>query len=301
MRWTDRARLAGTLAARTLRDSRDDRILGVAAEVAFFALLAIPPTLLILAGSAGYVGDLLGPGVSDGLRDWVIRSLGGFLAPETMEEFVEPTVERVFARGQGAILSIGVVLAVWSASRLVKALVEAMNIAYDVEEWRPGWKRRLLAVSMTFGGLLALSVFLPLVVAGPQLGQAIEGQFELGGAVGVVWRAVYWPATVALGISILTTLYHVAPNWQTPWRRDVPGAVLAAVTWIAAAFALRSYVGFAVSESALGTLAAPIALLLWLYASSLVVLVGAELNAEVEKMWPTAGAGPKDPPTSSTM
>jgi membrane protein len=300
VRWGERARVAGTLAARTLRDSRDDRILGVAAEVAFFALLAIPPTLLILAGSAGYVGDLLGPSVSDALKDWVVRSLGEFLAPDTMVEFVEPTVDRVFAKGQGGILSIGVVLAVWSSSRLVKTLVEAMNIAYDVQEWRPGWKRRLLAVAMTFGGLLALSIFLPLVVAGPRLGQAIERQFDLGGAMGVVWAVVYWPATIAIGISMLTTLYHVAPNWHTPWHRDVPGAVLAAITWIAAAFVLRSYVGFAISESALGALAAPIALLLWLYASSLVVILGGEINAEIEKMWPTANARPKDLPASST-
>jgi membrane protein len=252
---------------------------------------------LILAGSAGYVGDLLGPNVTDGLKDWLVRSLGGFLSPETMGEFVEPTVDQVFAKGQGGILSIGLVLAVWSSSRLVKTLIETMNIAYDVQEWRPGWKRRLLAVAMTLASLVALSIFLPVVIAGPRLGQAIEDQLDLGGATGVVWAVVYWPATVALGIAMLTTLYHVAPNWRTPWHRDVPGAALAAIAWIAAAFVLRSYVGFAVSESALGTLAAPIALLLWLYVSSLVVLFGGELNAEIERMWPSAEARPKDLPT----
>jgi membrane protein len=287
--------VAFALARRTVSDAHTDRIVGVAAEVAFFALLAIPPMLLVLAGAAGYVGDLLGPDVRDSLRDWLIRSLGGFLAPETMDEFVRPAVEDMFARGRAGIISLGALLAIWSASRLMRVLIEAMNIAYGVEEWRPPWRRRLLALGLTAGGILFLSSFLPFLVAGPRLGQAIDEGFGLGGILGPLWRVLYWPVTISLAVSMLTTLYHIAPNWRTPWRRDLPGAILAGASWVTAAFGLRAYVDLAISETTLGPLAAPVVMLLWLYVTALSVLLGAELNAEIDKVWPTREAGPKQP------
>lgn len=287
------------LARRTIRDARDDRIVGVAAQVAFFALLAIPPLLLVLAGTAGYIDSLFGPHVADGARDWLMRGLGGFLAPRTMEDLVAPTVDSVFAEGRGGILSLGAVVALWSSSRLVRVLIEAMNVAYDVAEWRPAWKRRLIAIGLTIGGIFVITVFLPMIVAGPRLGQAIGDRFGLGGIVGAIWLVVYWPAAATIGVALLATLYHFAPNWQTRWRRDLPGAVLAAAGWLVGAVTLRVYVRYTVSEQEVGPLAAPLVLLLWFYVSSFVVLVGAELNAEVEKMWPTRRAGPRATPGSS--
>jgi membrane protein len=94
----------------------------------------------------------------------------------------------------------------------------------------------------------------------------------------------------------MATLYHVAPNWETPWRRDLPGALLAAVAWLAAAFGLRAYVGTVLEEGVFGSLAAPIVLMLWLYVSAVALLVGAELNAELERMWPSSDAGLKAMP-----
>lgn len=286
------ARAAVRLASLTVRDARRDRIGGVAAQVAFFALLAIPPVLLVLAGLIGYVEGLLSPEAADALRVWLVRALGGFLAPDTTEGFVRPTVDDLFTRGRGGVASVGGLVAVWSASRLVRALIEAMNVAYDVEEWRPAWKRRLLAVGLTAGGLFLLAVFLPLLVAGPSLGRAIDDRFGLGGILGDVWSLAYWPVAVGFALGLLATFYHVAPSRWTPWLRDLPGALLATAGWLAAAVAMRVYVGFAVDEGRFGSLAAPVVLLLWFYASALVVLAGAELNAEIEKLWP-AGRGPR--------
>lgn len=287
---TSKLSAARNLVTQTFRDARDDRIGGVAAELAFFALLAIPPMLLALAGLVGFVADLLGPDVRESLRDWLIGGLGGFLAPGTTDEFVRPTVDGLIRRGRGSILSIGAVIAIWSASRLVRVLIEAMNVAYDIEEWRPAWRRRLLAVGLTAGGLFLLAVFLPFVVAGPQLGRAIADRFGAAGLLGPVWLVLYWPAAIALGLSLLTTLYHIAPARWTPWHRDFPGAVVATAGWLIAAIGLRAYVRFAISEREFGPLAAPIVLLLWFYVSALVVLVGAELNAEIEKLWPARRA-----------
>lgn len=249
--------------------------------------------LLVLVGLAGYLADFLGPDVRDSLRDWVIRGLGGFLAPDTTDEFVRPWIDGFFEGRRGGVVSISAGVAIWSASRFVRVLIETMNIAYDVDEWRPAWRRRLLSVVLTAGGLFLLAVFLPSVIAGPQLGRAIDERFGLGGVLGVAWSIVYWPATVALGVSLLASLYHIAPSRWTPWRRDLPGAVLATAGWLVAAVGLRVYVGFAVSERDLGPLAAPVVLLLWFYASAFVVLLGGEVNAEIEKMWPAGRGGRK--------
>ena len=284
---------ASTLVKRTILGARDDRIVGSAAEAAFFAILAIPPLLLVLAGSAGYIGDLFGAEVAAGFRGWLIRALGGFLAPDTMEGFVHPTIDTVFAEGRGGLLSFGAVVAIWSSSRLVRVLIEAMNVAYGVGEWRPAWRRRLVALGLTTGGLLVIVVVLPLIVAGPRLGAALDDRFGLGGVAAVVWPVVYWPASAAIGVALLATLYHVAPNWNTPWRRDVPGALLAAAGWLAGAGALRVYVRYTIADQQLGPLAAPVVLLLWFYVSAFVVLMGAELNAEIERLWPASDAGPK--------
>lgn len=282
-------RTAWTLARRTVLDARDDRIIGVAAEVAFFVLLSLPPALLMTAGIVGFLGE----DVAANVRDRLIELLGTFLSAETMDETVTPLLERLFAEGRPALVSIGAVVALWSASRMVKVLIEATNIAYDIEEMRPGWRRRLLAVGIMVAGLVVLAAYLPLLAFGPRLGDVLADRYGLGAALSVGWQVLYWPIAIGIGVGALASFYHVAPNWRTPWRRDIPGAVLAAVVWILAALALRVYVQTSVLDGGLGPLAVPIALLLWIYVTAIAVLLGAELNAEIERMWPSPEAGPK--------
>lgn len=287
-------RAAIELALNTAKDARDDRIIGVAGEVAFFALLAIPPLLLVVAALTGAIAGVVGADAQMTIQENVISGLGGFLSSDATDDFVRPAVEGVFSgEARGGVLSLGLVLALWSSSRLIKVVIEALNIAYDVEDWRSAWKRRLLAVGLTFGGIVSISIYLPFLIAGPRLGRGIAEWVGLGGAFEVAWAVLYWPLAGILGIALLTSLYHVAPNWHTPWRRDLPGAILAAIVWLAAAFALRLYVAVSVTDSAFGPLAAPVVLMLWLYVSGLAVLLGAELNAEVEKLWPTPESHPK--------
>lgn len=284
------ARTAVSLTRLTAKAAKEDRITGIAAEIAFFALLAIPSTLLLLAGLAGYAGRLFGADVSATLQEQITRGLGSFLSPDVMAEFVGPFVRDLFSGGRPDLLSVGALLGLWSMSRAVKVLIEAMNLAYDIEDWRPAWRRRLLAVGLGVAGLVALSVTVPLMLAGPHVGASLVRRYSLPGAVASVWRIVYWPAAIIVVVSIITTVYHIAPNWKTPWRRDVPGAILAAAAWIAAAWGLRVYVSQSISESTAGPLAAPTILLLWLYVSSLALLIGAELNAEIERLQAATGA-----------
>lgn len=278
-----------TLVVRTVRDSLEDRVTGLAAEVAFYALLSIPPLLLVFLGGLGYVAEAAGPEVAQEWRDSIVDGAAEVLSPETVEDTVEPLVDSLLARGRADILSIGAVLGLWTASRATKVVITAVTIAYDQPRQRTVWHRRGLAIGLTAGGIASSVVLFPLLVAGPRLLEGLAERAGLGSVSRVAAAAVYWPVVVALALLALTTLLHLAPPIRTPWLRDVPGAVLALVIWVVGAIGLRVYsVWIATSDTTYGPFAAPIVLLLWLYVTSLAVLLGAELNAEIEKEWPHA-------------
>jgi membrane protein len=272
----------GSLAVRTGRSARRDRIGGVAAELASFLLLSIPPAILIVAGLAGYAGDLFGSDFADTLRRQIVKALGTFLQPDTMRDFVRPAVDDLFARGRADILSVGALLAVWSSSRAANVFMHAMNIAYHVDRPRIGWSKRLAAVVLTLAGLLALAVILPFILAGPGLGEVIADHTVAPDWFGALWRVSYWPVAVLAGVALLASIYEFASRARAKWRSHLAGALVAAATWLVAAIGLRAYANVSLGKgSAFGPLAAPIILLLWLYISAIAVLVGAELNAEL--------------------
>ncbi len=282
------------LVVRTVRDARDDRVLELAAEVAFFAVFALPPTLLALLGAAGFVGDALGPGITQGIVQQVVAASATVLAPSTVEQVVKPTIEAVMSQGRADVLSIGALLALWSASRSSYVVMDTLTIAYDLEDVpRSFWWRRLMAVMFTLAGILLAAVVLPILVAGPRFGAALVRPLGLAEDFALVWRIAYWPLVVVLGVAVLTAIYHFSvpkkalAKRRNPFRRDVPGAVLALVLWLLIGMALRAYVSWTFTSSSIyGSLAAPMVLLLWLYFTALSVLMGAELNAEIGKMWP---------------
>ena len=148
--------------------------------------------------------------------------------------------------------------------------------------------------------LAALALLLPLLVVGPDIaGEVLQlVGIESVGGLARFWPVAYWVVVGGAGLAALTGVYHVAPGWYTPWRRDVPGAVLAMVVWLLASAAIRVYVSqfatFASGDTFRG-LAAPLVLLVWVYASGIAVLLGAEVNAEIEALWPTP-EGPYDEP-----
>lgn len=282
------------LAARTLRDSKDDRIIGLGAEVAFFILLSLPPALLAILGSIGFVANWLGPDVIETIRSQILDVAGNFLTESARSSILEETIDPLLQRGSASVLSIGIVLTLWAASRATTRMVEAVVIAYDqVEDMRSGVKRRVLSFGLTIGGMLGIVVIIPILVAGPDLLAFVSEPLGIAGFLATAWKVLYWPVVGLLGIGLLAWFYHVAAPLKTPWRRDLPGAVLAAVLWLLGGLGLRVYAAFTIESSTYGPLAAPIAFMLWLYVTALAVLIGAELNAEIEKVWPS-GARPKD-------
>ncbi len=287
------------LVVRTIVDTVDDHVPGLAAEMAFFIVLSLPPLLLAaVLGSVGFVVGDLPTAELEELQSEILSFMSTFLSESTVDEVLRVPVESLLREGRSDILSLGVVLTLWSASRATNVLLRTVTTAYDLEDQRPGWKRRLLALAITVLGVVLSVAVLPLLVVGPRLFASALEAAGLGTGLVELWSVVYWSAVVVVVVVALTWLYHVAPGWYTPWRRDLPGAVLALVVWIAASWGLRIYVadlaGFAADDAFRG-LAAPLVLLLWVYVSAIAVLLGAELNAEIERIWPSE-EGPYDAP-----
>jgi membrane protein len=271
----------------TVRAAIEARTTGLAAEVAFFALLSMPPTLLAILGTVGYVAESIGPQATFQIEEQILGVASNFLTPQTVDA-VGDVVTEFLSTGRADVIGIGLLIALWSASRATNAFTRAVAISYGSLKPRSAIKGRLLSFGITLLGVLGAVVVLPLVVAGPRLGEAIGRPLGLGEAFGTAWRVLYWPGVLLLGIAFLSVVYHLAGGVDTRWRRDVPGALLAAVLWLVGGVGLRVYalVGIERGET-YGPLAAPVVLLLWIYVSSLALLLGAELNAQLEKQHPS--------------
>ncbi|MGA8986687.1 YihY/virulence factor BrkB family protein [Aeromicrobium sp.] len=282
---------AWVLTGRTWRDTFDDRVPGLAAEIALFTMISLPALILMILGSLGFVADALGPSGAQELNRIVFELPRSLLAAQTYDSY-ERLASAVLADGRADVISIGALLSLWTGSRATARVLETITIAYDIEHPRSGWRRRLLAVGLTAAGLLGAISILPLLVLGPRVVEWVAPNTFASATLNVL-GALYWPALAALAIAGLATVYHVGVPWRTPWHRDVPGAVLAMILWLLAVVCLRAYLAVTLGEGAVfSQLGVPIAVVLWLYVSSIAVLLGAELNAEIERMWPTTAHGP---------
>lgn len=275
------------LTTRTVRESIDDRTPGLAAETALFTLLSLPALLLVILGSLGFIADTLGPKGQDELHRLVFE-LPQTLLPSRTYETYEQLAGQVVTQGRGDVVSIGVVVSLWTGSRAMNRYIETIVIAYDISNPRPMWRRRLIAFGLTIAALVGVLAILPPLVLGPRIIRWVAPESVATASLSVA-DALFWPAMVLVALCALTTLYHVAVPARTPWRRDVPGALLALCLWLLASVALRAYVAVSLQGTAVYSwLGTPIAVVLWLYTTAFAVLLGAELNAEIEKMWPHA-------------
>lgn len=285
--WLASARSAlWRLLASTVSSCLRYRVTGLAAEAAFFAILSLPPLIFGLAGSIGYfVKQVDAAEVSD-LRGKILELSERVLSPQTVDTIVTPTVDQVLKGQRFDVISIGFVLALWSGSRALNVFVDTITIMYGLGGRRGIVRTRMLSFTLYVIGLVVGVVVLPLVVAGPSLvDDALPAQLD-------VLNDLYWPVVIAFSIAFLTTLYHLSVPVRSSWRHDVPGAVFAFSMWVLGSYLLRLIVQGA-RTSIYGPLAAPIAVLLWLFITALVVLIGAALNAAFDRVWPestTSGA-----------
>jgi membrane protein len=267
---------------------REHRVSGLAAEVAFFALFALPPSLLALFSAAGFVARALGPDVMAKVRFEIVEGALGFLTEDTVRDIVIPTIDTLLTDGRIDLLSLGVLFAVWSTSQGADALLSALHIVYRLDVRLALWRRRGRAVLYTVVATLWGAILLPMLVVGPSFARAIASRVGQESMFQILWDTLYWPVAVASVVVTLTAVYHFALPWRTPFSRDLPGALFGMALWIAGSAGLRAYGRWTVESSPIyGSLASPMILLLWLYFTAFSLLMGAELNAAIEATWPT--------------
>lgn len=275
------------LIRRTAVEFWNDRVLGLSAEAAFWQLLSLPPVLLAVMGTIGYFGPQLGAENLAELENSILNTADSFVSSRAIDELVRPGLHSLLTNGRADVVSIGFLFALWTGSTAMATFVNTITIAYDLRDARSAVKSRLLALWLFLGQVVLGIVLLPALVLGPGIIERLVPA-SAHETTHLVIVATYWPAVVIGSLVALSLLYHLAIPVRTQWRRGIPGAVLALVIWLAGSFGLRLYVSFVIrSQSAYGSLAAPIAVLLFFYIIALAVLAGAELNAEIDKLWPS--------------
>jgi membrane protein len=265
----------GELLKRTYKETQADNGLGLAAQLAYYFFLALFPALLFLVALAGVFA-------SPQMVSRLVDMMSGAAPPDVVNIIREQLIS-LSGGNQGGIMTFGVVAALWSSSAAMVALTDSLNRAYDVEEARPWWKQRLTAILLTLGVALFILISFALVVAGPQLAESLAGRFGLGAAFEWGWKILQWPIIFALVATAIGLVYYFAPDVDQDFVFLTPGSVLATALWLLGSLGFRFYVvNFGSYNETYGTIGGVMVLLLWLYISALVVIIGAEMNAEIE-------------------
>src|SRR5712692_1264964 len=251
--------------------------LQMAAALAYYFVLSLFPALIFLSAVVAYLP------VPD-LFNQALALMARFLPPDSMG-LVRRDLSDVITPNRGTFLSFGILGTLWTASGGFAAAIEALNIAYEVEDDRPFWKTRPLALGLAFiiGALMLIA--LCVMVVGPRFGQWLAVRVHLSKLFVLLWPFIHW--TIAIGFTILAVeaLYFLAPNVKQRFRATLPGAVVSVGCWITLSYLLGLYFRhFGNFNKTYGTLGAAVALMVWLYWTGFAMLVGAELNEELAKI-----------------
>jgi membrane protein len=268
------------LLKRTVREFRDDNLTDWAAALTYYGLLSLFPALIALVSVVGLFGDPRE--TTDAIRD-IVSSIGPDSAVDTYSGPIESITSN---RGRaGALFFLGLAVALYSASGYVGAFIRASNAIYEVEEGRPFWKLRPLQIAVTLSMVLMLAlVVVALVVSGP-LADAIGEALGVSGAALTIYKVAKWPLLAVVVLLMLAVLYYASPNVRLPGFKWVtPGSLLALVVWVVASAGFAFYVAnFGSYDKTYGALGGAVTFLVWLWITNIAVLLGAELNAELER------------------
>lgn len=270
--------LLARVTARTVSRCITHRVTGLAAEAAFFAILSLPPLVFGLAGTIGFVAERYDVAQVDVLKDRVLDLSSQALTQGTVDQVIAPTLDEVLSSGRIDVVSIGFVLALWSGSRALNVFLDTISILYGLGGVRGIVKTRALSFSLYVVALALAIIVVPLVLAGPEVAASIVPS-QLS-----VLEPLYWPAVLLVSVGFLASLYHLAVPMKVSWRSGLPGAFFTMGLWIGGSLLVRWALGFSTGGTSIyGPLAAPIAVLLWLYVLSIAVLIGAAINASLDE------------------
>jgi len=265
---------------RTVREFRDDNLTDWAAALTYYGVLALFPAIIALVSIVGLFGD---PDETTEALNEIVSDLGPSSAAETFRGPIESiTANRETA---GALFVAGFAVALYSASAYVGAFMRASNVIYEVEEGRPFWKLRPLQIAVTLVMVLLVAVVsLALVLSGP-LATSVGDAVGLSDSLVDTYRYAKWPLLALVVLLMLSLLYYASPNVRLPgYRWLTPGSVLALTLWVVASAAFALYVGnFGSYDKTYGTLGGVVSFLVWLWITNIALLLGAELNAELER------------------
>ena len=265
---------------RTIREFRQDNLTDWAAALTYYGVMSLFPTLLVLVALLGLVGQY--PQTSDAVLR-IIDKIGPHSAVNTFRAPIQGVVRH--KGGAGALLGVGLLGSLWSASGYVGAFMRASNAIYEVEEGRPFWKRRPLQVGLTLLVVVLLTAVSSAIVATGPLARAVGDEVGMGREAVTAFNIAKWPVIVLVLLAIVGLLYYVGPNVRQPrFPWITPGGVLALVVWGAASAGLAFYAAkFGSFQKTYGTLGGAILFLVWMWVSNLALLLGNELNAELER------------------
>lgn len=284
-----------TLLIGTARACGRDRIIGLAAEMSFFALLSLVPIIVAIGAGLSLAERVIGADTVARAQEGIIAALDVVFSSEVTDEVVAPLVEGLFAGQRGGIAASSLLVALYLASRVFTATIRALDLAYAVPERRNFVVQRLVAIGLALGSVVLVVASLVLFVLGPLLGtgEELAARLGLSEAFATLWELARFPVLLVIGVCFFAAVYYFAPNVSQRFRDGVPGAVVALVGWLLASAGLRLYlstvgsqpIGLAEADESVRLLGQGIgavaAAVLWVFLSGIVLLVGGELNAEI--------------------
>jgi membrane protein len=273
------------------RGSQEDRVTGLAAEVAFFSLLSLFPGLLTIAAGLGALDSLFGSTLLARAQQEVISVLETFLTDQAAG--TTEAVDALFEGGSGGVFTFGVVAAVWSASRGMSTVMRTMAQIYNVEDTRSRLKTRLVAVGLALASMLLIVITLTALVVGPLfgVGRTIAQWVGAADIYGVVWQWAGVPVAFVALLVWAAAVFHAVPHRHVGWGQHVGGAALTGVLWLLVSGGLRVYLGVFGGNPIFGILSGALVVLVWMYLLSLALLLGAELNAVLAERADAPDAG----------
>lgn len=267
-----------SLVKRVWERINDHDLLARSAQLSYYFLLALFPLLIFLMTLLGYFAAS-----GSQLRDSLLSYLSTVM-PYSAVMLVRSTLDEVTAARGGGKLSFSLLAALWVASSGMGAISDTLNVAYNVRETRAWWKVRLISVALTAALAVLIVTALTIVMYGGRVGDTIANSVGYGGAFKIAWRIVQWPIMLVCVYFTFHLIYYLAPNRpRRRWQRTTPGAIIALLLWLLISFGLRIYLHFFNSYSlTYGSLGALIVLMLWFYLTGMAVLIGGEINSEME-------------------
>jgi membrane protein len=274
------------LISRTAAKAWEDSFISMSAQAAFWMTLSLPPLLLGLLGSLGFVASWFGPGTVEAAQREIVRLAPTVFSADVVNEIIRPTVSDILTKGDSSIVSVGFVISLWAGSSALASLVDSITAAYHQHTVRhPVWQR-IFALLLYAVALIGSVLVLPLTALGPDL---VPDLFPAAvrPTVALLVGIFYYPGLGVLLMVGLATLYKVVLPNKLPWHRGLPGALLAMAVFLVTSTGLRLYIAWVSSTGyTYGALATPIAYLLFSFFIAMAILLGAEFNSAIEEIWP---------------